>query len=76
MAIYQDASVVRKGSGAAFENTYKPGTACPHSGIYRCQSCGHEVASNKRQPLPPQHEKPHTGAIIWKLVVYAEHKKD
>lgn len=75
MASYKDKSILAHNDSAEFDKTYKPGTSAPHSGIYRCQTYSHEVASNKGQPLPPQHEIPHPGAITWKMVVFAAHKR-
>ena len=75
MASYKDDTILVYSDSAEFDKIYNPGVPAPHSGIYRCQSCKHEVASNKGQPLPPQHEIPHAGDIKWKLVVFAAHKK-
>lgn len=74
MALYKNGAVLTKSDSAEFDKTHKPGNSAPFSGIYRCQTCGYEVASNEGQPLPPQHLKPHQGPIVWQLVVYAQHK--
>jgi hypothetical protein len=77
MALYKDERHVRKGEGPAFESTYGPGKTVPYSGIYLCENCGDEIASNKGDPFPPanhhQHN-PNTGAILWRLLVFAEQK--
>jgi hypothetical protein len=59
---------------ALFDEVHQPGVPTPHSGIYRCEGCGHEVASNLGNPLPPQNHhqhKPGLGDIRWRLIVWA-----
>jgi hypothetical protein len=76
MAWYKDPSVLKKSDTAAYDKIHKPGDIVPHSGIYRCQGCRHEIASNENDPFPPQNHHQHTqqqGAIRWKLIVYADH---
>lgn len=75
MALYQDATVVTKVTDEQFDEDRNPGSAAPYSGIYRCQSCGHEVTSEEGKRLPPQYLHPHPGKIVWRLVVYAQHKE-
>lgn len=78
MALYKDRDFVRTSDSSEFDKLYSPGAACPHSGIYRCDSCGDEIASNKGNPFPPQNHhqhKPGAGAIRWRMIVYAEQKK-
>jgi hypothetical protein len=75
MALYEDEAHVLKGQGPAFAVVHNPGAATPHSGIYRCISCGDEVASNAPNPLPPQNHhqhNPNVGPIRWKLLVFAQ----
>lgn len=77
MAWYKYDQYVQKSSGDAYDSTYTPGATVPHSGIYRCQGCGREIASNKGDPFPPQNHHQHTvaqGSIRWRLAVYADHK--
>ncbi len=74
MASYKDKSVLVQNDSAEFDKIYNPGMHAPHSGIYRCQACGLEVASNEGQPLPPQNVHPHPAPIKWRLIVYAMHK--
>lgn len=74
MASYKNADFLFHSDSIGFDKIHKPGQLAPFSGIYRCQTCHHEVASNSGQPLPPQHEKPHPGPILWQLVVFAMHK--
>jgi hypothetical protein len=76
MALYKDAKYLKQDLDAAFDKIHTPGTAAPHSGIYRCAGCRKEVASNEGQPLPPQNHHQHTtsqGSIRWQMIVYAEH---
>lgn len=75
MALYKYARFLGKSEDAVFDNIYEPGNAAPHSGIYRCEGCGREVASNKTEPLPPQNHHQHStqdGRIRWRLVVFAD----
>jgi hypothetical protein len=61
---------------AAFDTIHHPGQQTPHSGIYRCVGCGHEIVSVHNHVLPPQNHHQHTtqqGAIRWKLIVAATH---
>jgi hypothetical protein len=75
MALYKYPQFLTKNEDAAFDATATPGTVTPHSGLYRCEGCGREVASNSGNPLPPQNHHQHNqaqGAIRWRLIVYAQ----
>lgn len=75
MALYKYQKYVKPGTGDAFDQTHTPGTNTQYSGIYRCEVCGDEIASNKNNPLPPQNHhqhKPSLGKIRWRLIVFAE----
>lgn len=77
MSIYKYAEYLTSSTDSAFDATHNPGNKAPYSGIYRCQGCGREVASNEGEPLPPQNHHQHPapqGAVRWKLVVFANHK--
>ena len=77
MALYKNEAYLAKSNDAAFDVIHTPGSATPHSGIYRCEGCGHEVASNERNPLPPQNHHQHSvsqGAIRWRMIVYSVSK--
>lgn len=72
MAQYKNAQYLSQSSDPKFDVTHAPGASAPHSGIYRCEGCGREVASNQGQPLPPQNHHQHAygiSAIRWRLVV-------
>jgi hypothetical protein len=72
MAIYKYGNYLSQSQHQAFDAVNGPGTATPYSGIYRCEGCAKEVATNQGNPLPPQNHHQHTeyqGAIRWKLVV-------
>lgn len=78
MAQYKYANYLKASESAAYDQEYTPGTTCPNSGIYRCDVCGDEIASNKGNPLPPQNHHQHApgkGLIRWKLLVFAQHNK-
>jgi hypothetical protein len=75
MACYKYEQYLAKSDSGAYDKIYSPGSAVPHSGIYRCQGCGREIASNKGDPFPPQNHHQHhasQGAIRWRLAVYAD----
>ena len=75
MALYKYSAVVQQSSDAAFDKIAGPGAATPHSGIYRCEGCGKEIAANEGNPLPPQNHHQHSsaqGSIRWRLTVYAQ----
>jgi hypothetical protein len=79
MALYKDRANVGESESEEFDKVYRPGTAAPHAGIYRCVGCGHEIGIARSHILPsqnhPQHS-PNQGDIRWKLLVYAQHKND
>ena len=75
MAMYKHSQFLAVSQDQAFDTPLSPGTTNVNSGIYRCEGCGHEVASNKGDPLPPQNHHQHNaqqGAIRWRLVVFAQ----
>lgn len=60
-----------KSEGAAFDALHSPGAVPPHAGIYRCENCGDEIASNANTQLPPQNHNQHPNSnlpIKWRLV--------
>jgi hypothetical protein len=76
MALYKYDQFIHLNADTIFDEIHKPGVAAPRSGIYRCEGCAKEVASNQGEPLPPQNHHAHTtqqGLIRWRLVVYAQH---
>lgn len=77
MALHKYPQYLSTSDHQAFDTIHKPGDTCPHSGIYRCEACGDEIASNKGNPLPPQNHHQHSpgqGAIRWRLIVFAVQK--
>lgn len=77
MAWFKYEQYLKKSNGDAYDSVYGPGAKVPHSGIYRCQGCGREIAANKSDPFPPQNHHQHTstqGTIRWRLAVYADHQ--
>jgi hypothetical protein len=77
MAMYKHLVYLQAVQDAVFDQVHQPGFAAPLSGIYRCEGCGLEVASNQGQPLPPQNHHQHTpqqGPIRWRLIVFADHR--
>lgn len=74
MALYKYGNQLQHHQHAAFDSDHAPGTVVANSGIYRCTTCGDEIAANKNNPLPPQNHHQHTpgsGAIRWRLLVCA-----
>ena len=77
MAQYKYGNYLNKSEHSEYDNIYKPGEICQNSGIYRCEGCGDEIASNKNNPFPPQNHHQHVtsqGAIRWRLIVFAQQK--
>lgn len=77
MAQYKYAAYLKQNDHTAYDTLYKPGEPCPNSGIYRCETCGDEIASNKGNPFPPQNHHQHApgkGTFQWKLIVFAQQK--
>jgi hypothetical protein len=80
MAFYKYASYLIMDKSKAFDTVYKPGETTPHSGIYRCNGCTVEIASEGGKPLPPtrdcsfHHPSKHPGEVSWKLMVSADHR--
>lgn len=77
MALYKDDRYLTKSDFYEFDALHHPGDSAPRSGIYRCEGCRKEVASNQGQPLPPQNHHQHDeslGDILWRLIVIADHE--
>lgn len=77
MAQYKHGKYLQQSDHSAYDELHQPGATCQNSGIYRCESCGDEIASNKGDPLPPQNHRQHDpakGAIRWRLIVFAQQK--
>ncbi|HUJ11456.1 MAG TPA: hypothetical protein VL171_15680 [Verrucomicrobiae bacterium] len=75
MALYKDSQYMGASIDEAFDVLHGPGARTPDSGIYRCESCGHEIASNAGNALPPQNHHQHgstQGPIRWRMIVYAQ----
>lgn len=75
MALYKHSTYLASSDHAAFDTVHEPDSGTPHSGIYRCEGCGHEIASNAGNPLPPQNHHQHgiaAGRIRWRLIVFAQ----
>lgn len=77
MALYKHQQYLARSEHSVFDGIYTPGSATPHSGIYKCEGCGDEIASNGGNPLPPQNHhqhNPNQGSIRWRLIVFAQTK--
>ena len=57
----------------AFNAVYNAGAGIPHSGIYRCNKCGREIAMNKHEnTLPPHYPNDTCSSPKWQLHIYAQ----
>ncbi len=75
MAWYKYDQFLKRSNGEAYDLIYKPGYAAPHSGIYRCESCGVEIVSEKGRVLPPTHANiARQHVITWRLAVFPNEK--
>ncbi len=73
MALYKNGNYLTQSQDKAFDATHTPGTDAPLPGIYRCTSCGDEIAIAGGHTLPPQNHRQHNpanGNIKWQLLVY------
>lgn len=78
MALYKNANLLKHDTSPDFDKLHSPGIQAPHPGIYRCPSCGDEIAIAGGHVLPPQNHHQHRagiGPIKWQLVVYAQQVK-
>jgi ribosomal protein L37AE/L43A len=75
MALYNNGNLLKHSQHAAFTYTHGPGARVPDSGIYRCENCGKEIASNAGDPFPPQnhHQHPARNPILWRLLVASQY---
>lgn len=76
MAMFKDETHLWKSTCEVFEDEHPPGSVAPWTGIYACQECNHEIASNEGDILPPasHHRHPAPEAIRWRLIVYADQR--
>ena len=76
MAIVKDGIHLWQSTCEAFEEEQPPGAVALWTGIYACQGCNHEIASNEGELLPPPSHHHHASleAIRWKLIVYADQR--
>lgn len=64
-------------SGVVWNTVHSIGDTVPVSGIYRCETCGDEITSNKDTKFPPQNTHQHPGSsktIGWRLIVETQTK--
>ena len=72
MAAYKYQQYLIHNNDKLFDQTYSPGDITPQSGIYGCEVCDNEIASNVGNPLPSQNHAQHNNAIRpirWRLRV-------
>jgi hypothetical protein len=67
MAYYKHAKFFTEDKHTDFDQLFRPGTATPYSGVYRCEVCGHEAVSTKTHPLPPEHHNAYQ-PTKWRLI--------
>jgi hypothetical protein len=71
MALYKYKVFFEHNEDAAFDQLVAPNVRAPWPGIYRCHTCGHEIAIALGHNMPPQNHHQHapgTGPIQWRLV--------
>jgi hypothetical protein len=72
MSLYKYSKFVQVSNHNAFDSITEPGNSTPYSGLYCCEGCGHEIAANYGNPMPPQNHHQHNtsqGSIRWRLIV-------
>lgn len=72
MAWYKYASKLTQNQHDNFDKIWKPGETPHDAGIYKCEGCGDEIASNKGVQLPSQNHSQHSplqGQIRWRMIV-------
>ena len=72
MAQYKYSHYLSNLNDPRFDPAHPPGTAAPHTGIYKCEGCGMEVISNAGDPLPRADHHEHSlaqGEFAWRLIV-------
>lgn len=72
MALFKYPLNLQVSIDSGFDEKYAPGHIAPHPGIYRCTSCGDEIAIAGGNVLPPQNHRQHdpeSGDIEWQLIV-------
>jgi hypothetical protein len=76
MAMFKDSANMHVTADPQFDQIHNPGATAPHSGIYRCIGCGHEIGISRGRVLPSESHPhaPSLGKIQWKLLVYAQPK--
>ncbi|HUI07750.1 MAG TPA: hypothetical protein VL486_12175 [Verrucomicrobiae bacterium] len=75
MALYKDSQYLGTSIDGAFDVLHRPGATTPDTGVYRCESCGHEIVSNTGSPLPRQEHHQHgstQGSIRWRMIVFVQ----
>jgi hypothetical protein len=76
MAMFKDGNHLWQSTSDVFEDEHLPGAVALWTGIYACQGCNREIASNEGEVLPPTSHHHHASpeSIRWKLIVYADQR--
>ncbi|MFZ6724119.1 hypothetical protein ACO0K2_01355 [Undibacterium sp. MH2W] len=74
MALYKHANILVQSGDQAFDFVYAPGSLAPHTGLYRCITCGYEIVMSNLQTFPDVgcHTKTESMPMGWRLGVYAQ----
>lgn len=75
MALFKYNAFLQASQDKAFDQVHLPGAIAPHGGIYRCETCAHEIVVGAMQALPDLPHgthRPTRGPVYWRLVVYAQ----
>lgn len=74
MALYNHGNRLAQSQDAAFDVMHASGMDAPNPRIYRCASCGDEIAIDGGHTLPPQSHRQHNpanGQSRWQLLAYS-----
>ena len=75
MAEYRDARYLVVVQQDCFQDLHEPRTVATHTGIYRCEGCGLEIALAAGSLFPRENAHYHSNPtipILWRLVVRAK----
>lgn len=67
MALYKDATLVRKTDSEDFERSYRSGDFVAVQGIYKCSVCERERVFDGGMQIPMDHK--HSNIHFWELIV-------
>lgn len=67
---YYTGNLQQASNSSDFDVEFKTSSFVEHSGIYRCKTCGYEIALNAHEgKVPPHQSNSHCNNNIFKLLV-------